>query len=296
MTEDFHPDLRRIARVLPRGVFSRYTMPIVRRATRLQPRRTPEGVEVLTLPSGAGVRLHRPTGLNTTSGALLWIHGGGYVIGSPAQDDRLCRRFVQRLNVPVAAVGYRLAPEHPYPAALDDCYDVLRWLARLPDVDPSRIAIGGASAGGGLTAALALRARDRGEVSPLFQLLVYPMVDDRSCDRPGMENPNYRLWNPKANRLGWAAYLRGADPDVAVPARQVDLTGLAPAWLGVGTLDPLHDEGVAYAHRLTAAGVPCEIDTVTGAFHGFDLVAPAAGVSRAFFDRQCSVLRKAFAG
>jgi acetyl esterase/lipase len=224
----------------------------------------------------------------------LWIHGGGYVIGSAAQDDRRCRRFADRLGVPVAAVDYRLAPKHPYPAALEDCYEALAWLTRLPGIDPTRVAIGGASAGGGLTAALALLARDRGELAPLLQLMVYPMVDDRSCDRPGVRNRNYRMWNPNTNRLGWTAYLNGADPQVAVPSRHDDLSGLPPAWIGVGTLDPLHEENVEYARRLKDAGVACDLDIVTGAFHGFDIVAPAAGVSRAFFDRQCEALRKAF--
>jgi acetyl esterase/lipase len=295
ITDEFHPDLRRIARVLPRGAFNRYTLPAVRALTRLQALRTPKDVEVLTLQGRTGIRLHRPANATGTGCALLWIHGGGYVVGSAAQDDKLCRRFVHNLGVPVASVDYRLAPKDPYPAALEDCYAALSRLTRLPDVDPSRIAIGGASAGGGLAAALALLARDRGEVRPLFQLLVYPMVDDRSCNRTGMDNPNHRMWNPKTNRLGWAAYLRGADPEVAVPSRHADLSSLAPAWVGVGTLDPLYDESLDYARRLQAAGVPCQIDIVAGAFHGFDMVAPHAAVSRAFFGRQCEALRKAFA-
>jgi acetyl esterase/lipase len=290
----FHPDLRVIAHLLPGGAFNRRTLPVIRALTRLQARRSPKDVEVADLPSGISVRLHRPPHPDNAGGALLWIHGGGYVIGSAAQDDRLCRRFADRLGVPVAAVDYRLAPKHPYPAALEDCYEALAWLTRLPGIDPTRVAIGGASAGGGLTAALALLARDRGELAPLFQLMVYPMVDDRSCDRPGVRNRRYRMWNPNTNRLGWTAYLNGADPQVAVPSRHDDLSGLPPAWIGVGTLDPLHDENVEYARRLEDAGVACDLDIVTGAFHGFDIVAPAAGVSRAFFDRQCEVLRKAF--
>jgi acetyl esterase/lipase len=290
--DDFHPDLRRFARVLPRSALNRRTLPILKALTRpmafLPP---PKGTDLFTLPSGAGVRLHRPPTARHAGAALLWIHGGGYVIGTAAQDDSLCKRFVQRLGIPVAAVEYRLAPKHPYPAALEDCYDVLTWLSRLSGIDPARIIIGGASAGGGLTAALALLARDRGEVLPLFQLLVYPMVDDRSSDRVA-DNPRYRMWTPKTNRLGWQAYLRAADAQVAVPSRHTDLSGVAPAWVGVGTLDPLHDEDVEYARRLVDAGVACEVDTIPGAFHGFDMVTPWAGVSRAFFDRQCDVLEK----
>ncbi|MBY0286446.1 MAG: alpha/beta hydrolase [Mycobacteriaceae bacterium] len=294
MDQQFHPDLRSIAYLLPRGAFNRFTVAPIRALTRLQARRTPKGVEAVTLPSGINVRLHHPSQPTGADAVLLWIHGGGYVIGSAAQDDGLCRRFADRLGVLVAAVDYRLAPKHPYPAALEDCYKAFAWLTRLPGVNPARIAIGGASAGGGLTAALALMARERGEFAPLFQLLVYPMLDDRSSDRPNISHRHFRMWNPETNRLGWSAYLRGAEPDVAVPARHADLRGLPPAWIGVGTLDPLHDENIEYARRLNEAGVACDIEVVPGAFHGFDIVARRAGVSRAFFGRQCQVLLNAY--
>lgn len=251
------------------------------------------GVEEITLGSGTGVRLFRPAGVAEPTPALLWIHGGGYVIGAARQDDRLCSGFSRRLGITVASVDYRLAPEHPYPAPLEDCYSALTWLAGLPSVDRYRVAIGGASAGGGLAAALALLARDRAEVSPAFQLLTYPMLDDRSSATA--HNPNYRLWDTRSNRFGWSAYLGGADPQVAVPGRREDLSGLPPAWIGVGTHDLFHDEDLAYAERLTAAGVPCEVETVPGAFHGFDLWAPKAQVSQRFFDSQCAMLRAALA-
>jgi acetyl esterase/lipase len=124
---------------------------------------------VLTLESGAGVRLFRPAGVAEPTPALVWIHGGGYVIGSAQQDDRVCRGFSNILGITVASVEYGLAPEHPYPAPLEDCYSVLTWLAGLPAVDSGRVAIGSASAGGGLAAAMALLARDRGEVTPTIQ-------------------------------------------------------------------------------------------------------------------------------
>ena len=194
----------------------------------------------------------------------------------------------------VVSVDYRLAPKDPYPAALEDCYSALSWLARLPGVDPGRIAIGGASAGGGLAAALALLARDRGDVTPLFQLLVYPMVDDRPSSRPGLESPHYRMWSEKSDRLGWEAYLGRADRRSAVPARRDDLSNLAPAWVGVGTVDPLYCQGVEYAHRLRHAGVSCELDVVEGAFHGFDIIASKTAVAQGFFARQCEALQAAF--
>jgi acetyl esterase/lipase len=292
---DFHPDLRRIARFIPKQVVTPVTLPIMRMGTRLMGRHIPDDVEVLTLTSGVGVRLYRPTHATGAGPALLWIHGGGYVIGSAAQDDELCRRFAREVGATVASVDYRLAPENPYPIPLEDCYSALAWLARLPSVDPARVAIGGASAGGGLAAALALLARDRGEIPLAAQLLVYPMLDDRTVDREGLDNPGHRLWNQSSNKFGWDAYLGDADRDVAVPARREDLSGLPPAWMGVGSLDLFHDEDVAYAERLKAAGVPCEVQVVSGAFHGFDAIVPKAEVSQSFFNGQCAVLRQAFA-
>jgi acetyl esterase/lipase len=289
---DFHPDLRRAARIAPRALVGPRTLRLMRVLGPLADRRAVGEVEVLTLSSGAGVRLHRPVDVAGPAPALLWIHGGGYVLGTAKQDDRLCRRFSRALGITVASVDYRLAPEHPYPAALDDCYSALTWLTGLPAVDPARVAIGGASAGGGLAAALALLARDRGEVTPALQLLAYPMLDDRTVTSP--EHLDYRLWSPKSNRFGWKAYLGDADPQVAVPARREDLSGLPPAWIGVGTHDLFHDEDLAYAERLNRAGVPCHVEVVPGAFHGFDLLVPKAQVSQSFFASQCASLRTAF--
>jgi acetyl esterase/lipase len=290
---DVHPDLRRIAVLAPRTMVGPRSLKLIRKLSPVIRRSKIPGVEVLTLGSGVGVRLHRPAGVSQPTAALLWLHGGGYVLGDAQQDDALCHRFAREVGVTVAAVDYRLAPEHPYPAPLEDCYTALTWLTGLPAVDPARVAIGGASAGGGLAAALALLARDRGEIAPVLQLLAYPMLDDRSGEGPN--NANYRLWSPKSNRFGWKAYLGDADPQVAVPARRDDLSGLAPAWIGVGTHDLFHDEDLAYAERLSAAGVPCHVEVVPGAFHGFDQVLPKAGVSQAFFASQCDSLRAALA-
>src|ERR1700682_2303124 len=256
------------------------TVPFIRAAERLMWRRNPKDVEVLTLASGVGIRLFRPPGVTGQAPALLWIYCGRYVIGKAAQDDAVCRRFARELGATVASVDYRLAPDHPYPAPLGDCYSALTWLTRLPSVDPSRVAIGG--------------ARDRGEINLAAQLLVYPMLDDRTVDRKGPENPGLRLWNQTSNKFGWMAYLGGADPAVAVPARREDLSGLPPAWLGVGTFDLFHDEDLAYAERLNAAGVPCEVEVIPGAFHVFDGIMPKAQVSQSFFNSQCALLRRTF--
>jgi acetyl esterase/lipase len=290
---DFHPDLRRVARLLPRASLSPRMLPLLRALSSFHLPGRDKDVDVLTLTSGVGIRLFNPDNLSAPSPALLWIHGGGYVIGNARRDDALCRRFAKKLGAIVASVEYRLAPEHPFPAAVEDCYAALTWLAALPSVDPSRVAIAGASAGGGLTAALALYTRDRGEITPRFQLLTYPMLDDRAVPDSDVAR-NYRLWNARSNRFGWASYLGNADPEIVVPARRTDLSGLPPAWLGVGTLDLVYDQDIAYAERLKAAGVPCDVEVVPGAFHGFDAVAAGAGVSRAFFENQCEALRSAF--
>jgi acetyl esterase/lipase len=292
---DFHPDLARAARFAPRTLITPFSVPLVRAATKLLMRGAPADVEVLTLASGVRVHLHRPPGATGVGPGLVWIHGGGYVIGSAVQDDAMCRRFAHQLGVTVASVDYRLAPEHPYPAPLEDCYAALTWLASLPAVDPARVAIGGASAGGGLAAALALLARDRAEVAVAAQLLVYPMLDDRSGTTAGLHDPNHRLWTQKSNRYGWSSYLGDADPNVAVPARHDDLGGLPPAWIGVGTLDLFHTEDLAYAERLKAAGVPCDVVEVQGAFHGFDGTAAKSEVSRSFFASQVAFLQRELA-
>jgi acetyl esterase/lipase len=215
------------------------------------------------------------------------------VIGRPSQVDHVCRRFARTLGITVAAPAYRLAPEHPYPAGLEDCYAALKWLASLPSVDPTRVVIGGESAGGGLAAALAFIARDRGEVSPVFQLLSYPMLDDRTVPVGTAVARTYRLWNERSNGFGWASYLGDADPMVAAPGRRDDLAGLAPAWIGVGTADLFYEEDGAYAERLLSAGVPCRLEVVPGAFHGFDRVAARTPVSRAYFGSQCCALQEA---
>jgi len=244
------------------------------------------------------VRVHQPATSDRPRPALLWVHGGGYVLGTAAQDNSICGHFAQSLGIVVAAVEYRLAPEHRYPVPLHDCYDALTWLARQPEVDPTRIAVGGASAGGGLAAALALLAHERGEVQLALQLLAYPMLDDRTATRTDIAEDNFRLWNNASNRFGWQSYTGypPVSPEVsglAAPSRYDDLSGLPPAWIGVGTLDLFYDEDLAYESRLREAGVKCELEIVQGAFHGFDSVQPKAGVSQSFRFSQMSALAAA---
>lgn len=299
-----HPDLS-AARFLPRFSFGPRTLRLVRRIP-VAAARVPAGLHVHDVHvAGPGgrfrVRLYRPATLSKPTPVLVWFHGGGYVLGWPEQDDRTCSTIAGRLQLTVASVDYRLAPEHPYPAALDDAHAALGWLLdhhRELHLDTTRIAVGGASAGGGLAAALAQRAHDEGRVALAFQLLVYPMLDDRTVSRTAPPPNHLRVWTPASNRFGWASYLSStaADrpvPPSAAPARRDDLSGLPPAWVGVGTEDLFHDEDTDYARRLTAAGVPTRLSVIPGAFHGFDAVFPRAAVSRRFLDDQIDALATA---
>jgi len=247
------------------------------------------------------VRVYRPNNPPSKLPALYWIHGGGYVMGDIEQDDRLMMQLVKRIGCVTASVDYRLAPEHPFPAPVEDCYAGLKWLfghAGELGIEPSRIAIGGASGGGGLCAGLALMARDRKELQVAFQLLIYPMIDDRNVTPASYAITDPRMWNREANRLGWKAYLGrdGGGAEVspyAAASRATDLTNLPPAYIPVGALDLFVDENIEYAQRLVQAGVPTELHVYPGAFHGFDLFAPSATVSKQFKADRDSALKRA---
>ncbi|MEE4022305.1 alpha/beta hydrolase [Gordonia sp. PKS22-38] len=294
--QEFHPDLARPARVLPRGLVGPRSLRVVRFVQNTMARLQRGGdVEVRSLPSGGGVRIFRPDGSAGNAPVLVWVHGGGYVIGRAQQDDARCRHFSRELGAVVVSVDYRLAPEDPFPAALDDCHEALSLARELDGVDSSRIVIGGASAGGGLAAQLALRIRDLGEPTPLLQLLVYPMLDDRTgADGPSAMETSLRIWNSRSNRFGWQSYLGDATPEVVAPARRDDLDDLAPAWIGVGSLDLFHDEDLAYAERLRDVGVDCDVEVIPGAYHAFDLLLTSAPVSKEFVRMQVDAVRKAF--
>lgn len=305
----FHPDLVNYARIIPDVSSSGLMLTALKKLTSLTPARRFEGVRQERFAArshdGHSVDLFVFSPANPASKeprpALLWIHGGGYLIGHPLQDAGLCAHFAKALGITVVAVRYRLAPEHPFPAPIEDCYAALQWMGAHADslgIDRARIAIGGASAGGGLTSALALMARDRDGVKPCFQLLTYPMLDDRTALREDLDESHFRLWKQRNNRIGWRSYL-GGEPGAegvsmyAAAARAESLAGLCPAWVGVGTLDLFLDEDLAYAERLKAQQIPCEVLTVDGAFHGFDLAFPKAPVSAAFRAAQTEALRRA---
>lgn len=235
---------------------------------------------------------------------LLWIHGGGYFCGLPEDSAQLCADFALKVGCVVVAPDYRLAPQNPYPAGLEDCYDALLWMAGNAGalgVDASRLAVAGQSAGGGLTAALTLLNRDRNGPKLVFQMPLCPMLDDRnetaSCrEITGKTFP--RCWNSDQNFVAWRWYLRevqGEPPIYAAPARADDLTGLPPAYLLVGDFDPFRDETIAYAAKLSQAEVPVELHLYPYCFHGFETAGEGYEVSRRAMGEIYGALRRAFA-
>jgi triacylglycerol lipase len=252
-------------------------------------------------PGAPDVRalLYTPPGEPALRPAYLHLHGGGYVLGMPENNDGSNREIASRHGCMVLSVDYRLAPETRHPGPLEDCYAALAWLHRESaplGIDASRIAIGGESAGGGHAAALALLARDRGEYPICFQLLDSPMLDDRSVTPPPFGE---YTWGAAHNRFGWRALLGcepgSADvPDGAVPARAARLEGLPPSFIVVGAIDLFADEDIAYARRLIAAGVPTELHVIPGAFHGFAVAGDAAPQVRALMRYRDEALSRAF--
>ncbi|GAA1380918.1 alpha/beta hydrolase [Pseudonocardia kongjuensis] len=236
---------------------------------------------------GAELALHWFHQAGTSPGsAVLYLHGGGMIMGSVALYDAPIARHVAATGVPFLAVEYRYAPEFPHPVPASDCYAALMWLAGHAEslgVDPGRIAVMGDSGGGGLAAAVAILVRDRSGPAPARQILVYPMLDDRTTE-PDPAIASLCTWSYEDNATGWGALLGAAagGPDVApsaAPARLTDFSGLAPAYIEVGAIDVFRDECVGYARRLLAAGVDTELHVVPGAPHAFDAIAPAAAVS-----------------
>ncbi len=219
---------------------------------------------------------------------LLWSHGGGYVLGHPNGEDSLCESFVKAANCVVISPDYRLAPEHPYPAAIEDCYAALVWMTRTAEelnIDLTRVAVGGGSAGGGLTAALALMARDRGGPEICFQMPLYPMIDDRNVTFSSYEIIDKQaVWFRSNNIEAWRMYLgnhaNGVISQYAAPTRAKNLAGLPPTYTCVGQLDPFRDETIDYVTRLTKAGVEVEFQLYPGCFHAFEHIVPDAEISQ----------------
>jgi acetyl esterase/lipase len=245
-----------------------------------------------------------PLRLYTKDGAasgplVVYLHGGGMIMGSVELYDRLVRNLTSRSGVAMLAPDYRLAPEHPDPAPVEDCYAALKWAAEHGaehGIDPNRIGVAGDSAGGGLAAGVALLARDRGFPALARQILIYPMLDDRNTT-PRADAPGVMLWSYDDNITGWDALLgdkRGGD-DVspyAAPARAESLAGLAPAYVMVGDLDIFRDEDIAYVSRMTSSGVPVEFHLVPGAPHAFDFAAVNSEISQRAYADEIREFRK----
>ena len=247
---------------------------------------------------GVAIRIYQPEVRVPDSAGLLYLHGGGFVLGSIETEHAGAASLARALGITVVSVEYRLAPEDPFPAGLEDCYASLVWFADHAEelgVDVARIAVFGQSAGGGLSAALALLARDRGGPALCFQFLGIPELDDR-LETPSMvafdDTP---LWHRPNAVLSWRYYL-GEEPGevspYAAPARATDLAGLPPEYISTMEYDPLRDEGIRYALGLLAAGVTVELHSFPGTFHGSALFAQAA-VSKRIYAESLQVLSRA---
>jgi acetyl esterase len=307
----FDPELAAVVAMLPSGSISDLSSARAQLAEGMAAYGTPDetGVQVreelVPGPDGApDVRLlvYIPD-RQVAPAAVYSVHGGGFVIGNPEMEHPVNLQVARELGIVVVSVDYRLAPENPFPAPLEDCYAGLVWMAKNADalgVDPARIAIHGMSAGGGLCAGVALLARDRGGPAIAFQYLGVPEIDDR-LDTPSMRAyVDTPLWSRPEAELSWDAYLgpgkRGSE-DVspyAAPARAVDLTGLPPTYVSAMQFDPLRDEGIAYAQALLQAGIPTELHVFPGTFHGSSL-AQHAVVSKREAAEALSVLHRALA-
>lgn len=227
----------------------------------------------------------------TTTPGILWIHGGGYALGSPEQSKIYAKKFIAESNCVVIAPDYRLSIEAPYPAALEDSYLALLWMKNHAEelgISDNQLMVGGDSAGGGLTAALTLYARDKGEVNIAFQMPLYPMIDDRMTTESAKDN-NAPVWNSKSNFLGWKLYLGDLfqSPNVpyyAAAARADDYSNLPPTATFVGDLEPFRDETIEYVSNLKKAGVPVDFEIYKGCYHGFDQICPKAEVTKKALD------------
>jgi acetyl esterase/lipase len=241
---------------------------------------------VIAAADGADLNLswYRHATAEPPGSAVLFLHGGGFIVPLLPVYDAVMRSYTKATGVPMVVVDYRVAPEYPHPTPVEDCYAALCWLAENAaqlGADPNRIAVMGESAGGGLAAGVALMARDRRGPALALQLLIYAMLDDRTVGPDPHLPPEFLVFNYDDNRTGWGALLGPAlsgdeVSPYAAPARATDLSGLPDTYIDVGDLDILRDENIDYARRLLAAGVPTELHVMPGLPHGFEMVAANA--------------------
>lgn len=306
------PELRAAARAMLAQKFppmTREALPAMRAAWAPPPLLAAPEVKLQTIPGPAGappvaIELVVPEASGTPRPAIVHIHGGGMISGRARNMTAFCQSLAAEFGAVVVNVDYRLSPETPFPGPVLDNYAALEWLAdnaQSLGVDPARIAVMGESAGGGLAAMVALMARDRGKVALCQAVLIYPMLDDRTgSTRKVPPHIGTIGWSAEANRFGWSAFLgvpAGSDavPAGSVPARESNLAGLAPTFIGVGALDLFVDEDIAFGGRLIAAGVKTRIHVTPGAWHAFDFVVPEARVAREITAAWKAELRAAFA-
>lgn len=245
------------------------------------------------------VRIYRPKGAEGVLPGVYFIHGGGMILGDVDGEDAVASMICEQVRAVVVSVEYRLAPENPHPAQVEDCYAGLTWTANNAaelGIDPARLALFGGSAGGGLVIATALMARDRGGPALCFQMPIYPMIDDRNVTPSSQEITDVGIWDRAGNIEAWAWYLGDAQADTyAAPSRAEDLTGLPPTFIDVGTCDLFRDEDIAFANRLMQAGVPTELHVYPGAYHASEVFAPEAALSQRIVATRVAALRRALA-
>ena len=258
--------------------------------------------EVQVPRTGGGTirtRIYMPEEPHFPLPGVLWLHGGGYAIGVPELDHAMYQRLMATSPCIIVAPDYRLSTEAPYPAALNDCYDVLLWMStQITELGlrSNQLMVGGNSAGGGLTAALTLLARDRAEVNLAFQMPLYPMIDDRMTNPSAVGNTS-PVWDSNLNLWAWKLYLGdrfGTEvPAYAAASRATDFSRLPPTATFVGELEPFRDETVAYVKNLREAEVKVDFQVYQGCYHGFDAVCPGAEVSKRALDFLMESYKKA---
>jgi acetyl esterase/lipase len=245
------------------------------------------------------VRIYRPVNATGALPGIYFIHGGGMILGDVAGEDAVATTICDQVGAVVVSVEYRLAPEHPHPAPVEDCYAGLKWMAANAaelGYDADRLALYGGSAGGGLVLAVALLARDRGGPALKFMMPIYPMVDDTNESPSSHEIVDIGVWDRAGNIEAWGWYLGGKEPDqYAAPTRAADLSGLPPAYIDVGTVDMFRDEDIAFAQRLMQAGVPTELHIHPGSYHAAEVFAADSAMAKRIWALRFDALRRALA-
>ncbi len=254
---------------------------------------------VITTPEGSNLplRIYSPVGAAKLRPGVLFFHGGAFVLGDLESEHPRCLRYAADGGCVVVSVDYRLAPENPFPAGVEDCYTALAWIAEHGvelNIDTARIAVAGSSAGGGLAAAVAIMARDRGGPSIAMQVLIYPVLDDRMVTASMRGFSDTPIWDNRNNQAMWTQYLGNSLPasSYAAPARELNLADLPNAYILSAELDPLRDEAIQFALRLLQANVSVELHQVAGAYHGFDQQVADAAISRRALDDQIHHLNR----